>query len=173
MNYQKTMLVVGFFAVSLISASAFAHGPHGDISEGSEIGQAGDAKSVTRTIKVAMSDQMRFSPNQIAVKQGETIRFSVANSGKVKHELMLGTEKEIKEHNELMKKNPEMEHDEPSQVSVPPGGTGEIIWKFTKAGEVDFACLMPGHFDAGMKGRVLVKAHKHGAAKAEPGSHSS
>ena len=173
MNYQKKWLLSSCFAASLLSASAFAHESSGVASEETEIGQAGDANAVTRTIKVAMRDQMRFSPSHITVKQGETIRFAVANTGTVKHELMLGTALEIKEHNALMKKNPEMEHDEPSQVSVPPGGSGEIIWTFTKAGKVDFACLMPGHYDAGMRGQILVSAVKNRRTKGVPGTHAS
>jgi uncharacterized cupredoxin-like copper-binding protein len=57
-----------------------------------------------------------------------------------------------------MKKFPDMEHDEPNKISLAPGKQGEVIWKFTKAGAVDFACLHVGHFDAGMKGLVKVAA---------------
>ncbi|MOA27024.1 Copper binding protein, plastocyanin/azurin family [compost metagenome] len=103
-----------------------------------------------------MSDNMRFSAPLITVKQGETIRFVVKNLGKVKHEFSLGTEQELLEHYEVMKKFPDMEHDEPSKVSLAPGGKGEVIWHFSKAGTVNFACLHPGHYDAGMKGRIKV-----------------
>lgn len=103
-----------------------------------------------------MSDAMRYTPSDIQVKQGETVRFIVKNNGKVKHELSLGTEKELLEHLEQMKKFPDMEHDEPSKISLAPGKQGEIIWQFTKAGAVNFACLMPGHYEAGMKGAVKV-----------------
>jgi uncharacterized cupredoxin-like copper-binding protein len=104
---------------------------------------------------------MRFHSSLFTVKQGETIRFVAKNSGKVKHEMVLGTQKDLKEHAEQMKKNPEMEHAEPNMVTVDPGKTGEIIWQFTKAGKVDFACLQPGHFDAGMKGLVNVASNKN------------
>jgi uncharacterized cupredoxin-like copper-binding protein len=104
-----------------------------------------------------MSDSMRFTPSAIQVKQGETIRFVVKNRGQLKHELSLGTLKELKEHSELMKKFPEMEHDEPSQVSLAPGKQGEVVWQFTTAGVVNFACLMPGHYEAGMRGTITVK----------------
>ena len=99
---------------------------------------------------------MRFTPDNVMVKQGETIKFVVKNSGKVKHEMVLGMEKELKEHYEVMKKNPEMEHADENMVTVQPGKSGEIIWQFTKAGKVNFACLQPGHYDAGMKGAVMV-----------------
>jgi len=84
---------------------------------------------------------------------------------------VLGTEKELKEHYEVMKKNPEMEHADGNMVTVAPGQTGEIVWQFTKTGKVDFACLQPGHYDAGMKGAVNVsgattkKADGHGDHK--------
>lgn len=104
-----------------------------------------------------MRDTMRFVPDYIDVKRGETIRFVVKNNGKLKHEMVLGSAKELKEHAALMQKFPEMEHVDPNQVSVDPGKTGELIWQFTKAGKFDFACLHPGHFDAGMVGKIGVK----------------
>ena len=122
------------------------------------IGKPGVAAQVTRTVNVDMTDDMRFHSSIIAVKQGETIRFVAKNSGKVKHEMVLGTTKDLKDHYEVMKKNPEMEHAEDNMVTVAPGQSGEIIWQFTKTGKVDFACLQPGHFDAGMKGLVNVAA---------------
>jgi uncharacterized cupredoxin-like copper-binding protein len=99
---------------------------------------------------------MRYTPSNIQVKQGETVRFIVKNTGQVKHELSLGTEKELLEHLEQMKKFPDMEHDEPSKITLGPGKQGDIVWQFTKAGAVNFACLMPGHYEAGMKGAIKV-----------------
>src|SRR5205823_13639175 len=98
----------------------------------------------------------RFNPASVTVKKGETIRFVVKNSGKLKHEMVLGTAKELREHAELMKKFPEMEHEDPNQLSVEPGKKGELVWQFTRVGTFDFACLQPGHFDAGMRGKVAV-----------------
>ena len=140
---------------------AHSHG-HGDADA---IGVAGQAAKVTRTVTVDMTDAMRFTPASISAKQGETIRFTVKNAGKVKHEFVLGTEKELKEHYELMKKFPEMEHSDPNMVTVAPGKTGEVVWQFTKAGKIDFACLQPGHYDAGMKGAVNVAAVKGAVTK--------
>ncbi len=122
------------------------------------LGKPGVASQVTRTINVDMADTMRFTPSQVEVTQGETIRFVVKNSGQLKHEFNLGTDKDLKAHAEVMKKFPEMEHDEPNIASVAPGGTGEVIWQFTKAGSISFACLNPGHYDAGMRGSVRVVA---------------
>ncbi|RIX80274.1 cupredoxin domain-containing protein [Acidovorax cavernicola] len=145
--------------IVLASAGALASGTHAgghghDANEA--VGKPGVAAKVTRTIHVDMTDTMRFSPADISVRQGETVRFVVKNSGVLRHELVLGTEKELKAHYEAMKKNPEMEHADPNMVTLAAGKTGEIVWQFTKAGKVDFGCLQPGHYDAGMKGAVKV-----------------
>ena len=103
-----------------------------------------------------MNDAMRFKPDRISVKRGETIRFIVRNTGNLRHEMVLGTIDEMKEHAEMMRKKPEMEHTDPNQVSVEPGKTGELIWRFTRDGTFDFACLEPGHLEAGMAGKILV-----------------
>ena len=142
-------------AVSLTATAAGNHvGGHGH--DESPIGQPGVASKVTRTIRLDMTDNMRFTPSNISVKQGETIRFVLKNTGQLKHEFSLGTPEELKEHYEVMKKFPDMEHDEPNKISLAPGKQGEVIWKFTKSGAVHFACLIPGHYDAGMKGQVRV-----------------
>lgn len=151
----STILVAAAFAA--ISTGALASGSHGGgHSEETAIGKAGVASKATRTVTVEMADNMRYTPSEIQVKKGETVRFVVKNVGKVRHELSLGTEKELLEHLEQMKKNPGMEHDEPSKITLDAGKQGEIVWQFTKAGTVNFACLMPGHFEAGMKGQVKV-----------------
>lgn len=144
----------------LLAMTAMASGTHAGGHDEDAIGKPGVASKVTRTITMDMADTMRFSVPKVTAKHGETIRFVVKNSGKVKHEMVLGTEKELKEHYEVMKKNPEMEHADANMVTVAPGKTGEIIWQFTKAGKIDFACLQPGHYDAGMKGVVMVAGGK-------------
>ena len=144
-----------------LAFTAMAAGNHAGDHDGVDaIGKPGVAANVTRAVNVEMTDDMRFHTSKISVKQGETIRFVAKNFGKVKHEMVLGTAKELKEHYEVMKKNPEMEHADENMVTVAPGKSGEIIWHFTKAGKVDFACLQPGHYDAGMKGMVNVASSK-------------
>ena len=165
---MKNSCTIKFIAAYAILASAnavFAQHSHAGGHGDDAIGKPGVAAKVSRTVKVDMSDAMRFTPPHIAVRQGETIRFVVRNSGRLKHEMVLGTEKELREHYELMKKNPEMEHDDANSVDVMPGKTGNIVWHFTKAGRVDFACLEPGHYDAGMKGSVTVAGNKTPAKK--------
>jgi len=123
-------------------------------------GIAGDRKTVQRTITLTMSDNMRFTPDHIKVKQGETVRLVMRNTGKVMHELVIGTKPVLDEHAALMLKFPGMEHDEPYMAHVPPGKTGQISWTFNRAGEFDFACLIAGHYQAGMVGRISVAATK-------------
>jgi len=125
--------------------------------EDKAFGREGDPKRVSRTIKLAMSDQMRFTPAALTVRRGETVRLVVHNGGKQLHELVLGTSAELQAHAELMRKFPGMEHDEPHMTHVQPGRDGSIVWQFTQAGEFSFACLIPGHFEAGMVGKVVVR----------------
>ena len=119
-------------------------------------GIAGDAVAAKRTIELTMTDNMRFTPDRIDVRQGETVRIVVKNKGRMLHEFVLGTKQELDEHAALMIKFPTMEHDEPYMAHVPVGKTGEIVWTFNRAGDFDFACLIAGHYQAGMVGKVKV-----------------
>jgi uncharacterized cupredoxin-like copper-binding protein len=125
--------------------------------EDTAFGREGDPAKATRTIRVDMADTMRFTPAVITVRRGETVRLVATNKGQVLHEMVLGTAEELKKHAEQMKKFPDMEHDEPHMAHVKPGKSGQIVWQFTKPGEFQFACLIPGHFEAGMVGKVTVK----------------
>jgi len=154
-------------AALMVGASSFAlahvDGAHakkaGPVKkEQKEWGIAGEAKAVTRTITLNMTDNMRFTPDKIEVKQGEIVRFVIKNSGKLMHELVIGTKKELDEHAALMVKFPTMEHEEPYMAHVAPGKSGEIIWTFNKPGNFDFACLIAGHYQAGMVGKIKVIA---------------
>lgn len=160
LNWQRSMAALAALVIAGAAAAAGEHGGHGGQQghggEESMVGEPGKASEVRRTIMVDMGDAMRFKPEMIDVQQGETIRFVVKNSGRLKHEMVLGTPKELKAHYAMMLKMPEMEHAEDNMVTVEPGKTGAIIWRFTRARVVDFACLQPGHYGAGMKGQVRV-----------------
>ena len=157
--------------LALLTASTLASsvGTHAGGHGTAAIGEPGVPGAVTRTVIVDMTDAMRFIPSSVNVKQNETIRFAVKNSGKLKHEMVLGSAKELKEHYELMKKHPEMEHADPNMITLAPGATGEIVWRFTRSGTVHFGCLQPGHYDAGMKGKVNVV--RAGSARAPDHKH--
>jgi uncharacterized cupredoxin-like copper-binding protein len=159
-----------FLSIALVTATFVGHAyAHGDErhekkmpavaakAEQKAFGIAGDPKKTSRTITFSMQDAMRFDPSSITVKRGETIKFVVQNHGKIMHEMVIGTMKELKEHADLMKKFPGMEHDEPYMAHVKPGGAEEIIWQFNRPGEFNFACLVAGHFEAGMMGKITVR----------------
>jgi uncharacterized cupredoxin-like copper-binding protein len=162
MHWIKSLLLALALATS---ATAMAHGNEEHAKKAGPVpkeqkdwGIAGDAKDVKRTIRISMSDAMRFTPDRIQVMQGETVKFVVHNAGKVMHEFVIGTKKENDEHAALMLKFPNMEHDEPYMAHVAPGKVGEIVWTFNRAGEFDFACLIAGHYQAGMVGKIEVVA---------------
>ena len=103
-----------------------------------------------------MTDNMRFTPNRLEVREGETVRLVVRNSGKVMHELVIGTRQELDEHAALLQKFPNMAHDEPYMAHVSAGKTGQLVWRFNRAGDFEFACLIAGHYQAGMVGTIRV-----------------
>ena len=162
-KFTSTLIAMMIASSSL---TALAHGDEhakkaGPVKkEQKEWGIAGDAKSVKQTINLSMSDTMRFTPDKIEVKQGDTVRIMLKNTGTQMHELVIGTKKELDEHAALMVKFPTMEHSEPYMAHVAPGKTGEIIWTFNKPGNFDFACLIAGHYQAGMVGKITVAASK-------------
>ena len=158
---RRALAVALIAATGLYAPAAMTHGDkqqridHSKVDE-KPFGRAADPKKAKRTIRVDMSDTMRFSPAELTVGKDDTVRFIVSNSGKQMHEMVLGTMKELKEHAELMKKHPGMEHDEPYMAHVQPGRKAQIVWQFTKPGEFHYGCLIPGHFEAGMVGKVRV-----------------
>jgi len=165
MGIEYKMLLLGT-TMAFMAGTAIAHGDKHDAgsatkaavkAEQKPFGIAGNPAKVTRTVKMDLSDEMRFHPSVLQVRRGETVRFVVGNSGKVLHEMVIGTLAELQEHAALMKKFPDMEHDEPYMAHVKPGTTQEIVWQFNRVGEFNYACLVAGHFEAGMVGKVVVK----------------
>jgi uncharacterized cupredoxin-like copper-binding protein len=151
-------------AIAAVTTAAPAHEKSGDKSKPSQVrkeqkpwGIAGEPKAVKRTVEITMSDAMRFTPDVVEVKQGETVRFVVENAGKQLHELVIGTKKELDEHAAMMAKFTGMEHDESYIAHVGPGKKGELVWHFNRAGDFDFACLIAGHYRAGMVGKIRVE----------------
>lgn len=139
-----------------IPVPGYAHDKHTTFSAG----EPGNPKKPARTIKVIMREEgkkMLFEPDRIEVRKGEQIRFVLMNEGIEKHEFMLATIPENRKHAEDMKRYPDMEHEDPNGIQLHPFVGGEIIWKFTKTGEFEFACLFPGHYEAGMHGKIIVK----------------
>ncbi|MBS0245953.1 MAG: cupredoxin family protein [Proteobacteria bacterium] len=123
-------------------------------------GRPGDPKKPARTVTVTMHDDaigMHYVPDRIEVKRGEQVRIVIENKGVLKHEFTLATMQDNKKHGALMMKFPDMEHDDPNAKSIEPGKSAEILWRFDKSGTFEFACLIPGHYEAGMHGTASVK----------------
>ncbi|CEJ88113.1 Blue (Type 1) copper domain protein [Hyphomicrobium sp. GJ21] len=136
----------------------FAHEGHDD--DDFAAGEPGDAAKPSRLIAVTMSEKdgkMLYEPSEVDVKKGEQVKFVITNAGTLSHEFHLDTVEDNAHHKREMEKNPEMVHDDPNAQTIEPGKQAVILWKFSKAGVFEFACLIPGHYDAGMHGRVVVK----------------
>ena len=168
---QFQQLLIGLPLLPLVTATAWlptaaqAHGERHDghaqkapvVKEQKPWGIAAEPKEAQRTVEIRMADNMTFTPNHLNVREGETLRLRAVNRGQVMHEIVIGTREELATHAELMKKHPGMEHDEPYMAHVPPGQRGDIVWTFNRPGDFEFACLIPGHFEAGMRGTVRVR----------------
>jgi uncharacterized cupredoxin-like copper-binding protein len=154
---MKKLSLITVTTIALASAAALpARGHDQHAHESYSAGQPGDPRKPSRTIEVEMTE-MQFAPYRIEVKRGEQIRFVIRNAGTEDHEFLLATTEDNLKHAEVMKKHPHMEHDDPNGVRLKPKTTAEIVWKFTKPGTFEFACLIPDHRDQGMSGRVIVK----------------
>lgn len=159
---KKYQTGIALFATVFLSASAWAGaGPSGHShGEGFSAGEPGDPKKPARVIQVTMGEtdgKMMFMPAKVEVKKGEQVKFVLRNNGELDHEFILATTAENLKHGEAMKKNPDMEHDDPNGKRLAPKKADEIVWKFTKAGEFEYGCLIPGHREAGMIGTIIVK----------------
>ncbi|WP_020407223.1 cupredoxin domain-containing protein [Hahella ganghwensis] len=130
---------------------------HGIIRMSTLAGQPGHPDDVDRTIMVSAEDAMIFYVNeQLKVEDGETIRFVVTNDGSIEHEFAIGTKEEHAEHGAMMMKNPGMDHGPAGNaMAMQPGETKELIWTFEKAWQVQVACNIPGHYEAGMHKQVV------------------
>ena len=150
-------------AVACVLALALAGGLPAqlDAHEGSfSAGEAGNPKRPSRTVEVTMREgngKMYYEPERLEVKRGEQIRFVIINTGELAHEFVVASTKDNLKHAELMQKYPDMEHDDPNGKTLQPKARTEMLWRFTKRGEFEFACLIPGHREAGMTGKVVVK----------------
>lgn len=160
---KNVLAAVVFVSIAALAGPALA-GPgakgHSHSNESFSAGEPGDPKKPARIVQVTMREmdgKMVYIPDRVEVKRGEQVRFMIRNSGLLDHEFILASTEENLKHAEEMKKNPEMEHDDPNAKNVKPGKNSEIVWRFTKAGQFEFGCLIPGHREAGMTGTIVVK----------------
>ncbi|MCA1408985.1 copper oxidase [Ensifer sp. IC3342] len=147
--------------VAALATPALASGNHaGGHGEAMAVGEPGKKANASQTIRVTMKEtsdgKMLFTPSSFKVRKGQTIVFAIRNAGELDHEFVLDQEDKIMEHKAVMEKFPEMEHDDPNAIRLAAGESGEIIWKFTNDGTFKIACLVPGHYDAGMHGDISV-----------------
>jgi uncharacterized cupredoxin-like copper-binding protein len=166
---KPTLLLIALLSMAA-TLPAYAHGEkkHAPAEEATAEqtawGIAGKPAQVTHKVTIDMTDAMRFTPDALSVQEGDTVRFVVKNRGRMLHEMVIGTPEELAKHAAMMAKFPNMEHDAPYMVHVDPGKTGEIVWTFNRAGQFEFACLIAGHYEAGMRGTLTVTP-KQGAAQ--------
>jgi uncharacterized cupredoxin-like copper-binding protein len=161
---KRNAAIITVVGVALLSSSAWAGGTGHTHDDEYAFGEPGRVEEVTRTIEITMKETddgaMIFEPANHQFAPGETVRLKLHNAGEIDHELVLATREENDKHAIEMAKNPDMEHDDPNARRVPPGGHDEIIWKFSKSGTFDLACLIPGHRESGMHGAVVVNGNK-------------
>lgn len=162
MTMKTSKLKLAALAILLSAGAAQAAPGAAGHSHGDETayGKPGNPKKPARIVSIVMAEKdgkMAFIPDRIEVRRGEQVKFSLRNNGELDHELVLATLEENLKHAIEMQKNPDMEHDDPNAKRLAPKKTGEIVWQFTKAGEFDFSCLIPGHREAGMTGKIIVK----------------
>lgn len=153
-------LIIAVASMTLSAGAAGAAGTHAGGHGEIAIGKPGEAADINRTVRITMLEsddgEMLFKPASLKVRAGETIRLKFVNTGGTDHEFVMDRHDDILEHKELMEKFPEMEHDDANAIRLAPGTKGEIIWTFTTAGDFGFACLIPGHYESGMKGLITV-----------------
>lgn len=157
---KRLVLIAALVVLPLAAVAHDTKNGHDHSHADFSAGEPGDPKKPAKIVQVELSEKdgkMLFAPGRLEVKKGDQIKFVLRNSGELEHEFVLGTTTENLEHAEEMKKKPEMAHDEPNGKRLRAKESGEMIWRFTKAGEFEYACLIPGHRESGMVGVVAVK----------------
>lgn len=158
-----TKLKVAAFALAAgVLLAACGGGGGSDTSSGQDgLGQAADPASATRTVEIKAGNDLRFQPDSVEVKVGETITFHLVNTATVEHDFTLGDESEQDQHEQEMQHMPSggdmhVMGDSANAIHIAPGQTKDLTWKFTKAGTTLYGCHEPGHFSSGMKGTITV-----------------
>lgn len=152
---------LAFLLVPVVALAGGTHSGGGNHNETMAIGKPAEA-TPDRTIQVVMKEDHEgeklyfFEPEELSFAAGETVLLRIVNEGEEEHEFVMDTVAANAEHRELMAKFPEMEHDDPNSVRLQPGQETEISWTFSEAGTFEFACLLPGHYESGMYGPLVV-----------------
>ena len=152
--------IAALLYLSIAVAPAVALGDQGHQHSGhpqSPAGASGKPAKVTKVFQVRLLDTMRFEPSSFDVRAGQTVKFVVTNAGQIRHEFGIGTHDEQAAHAEMMLADPDMKHEDGSVITVEPGQTKELVWRFARAGQYEAACQVPGHYPAGMMAKIVVK----------------
>ena len=160
---MKTLSSLALTTLLLASPALAAGSSHEHGHDNMSAGMPGKAANADHTVKVIMMETgdgaMLFEPSTLTVKRGETINFAISNIGEIAHEFVLDDHHGIMGHKKKMEQMASThKHNTPNSITLDPGENGSIVWTFTKSGRFEFACLIPGHYDAGMKGRLHVVA---------------
>ncbi|MDX2205416.1 MAG: cupredoxin family protein [Hyphomicrobiaceae bacterium] len=155
-------LTIAVVCLPVLFGLAHAHSghTHGSHAPKAAYGEPGDPAKPSREVVVVMAEssgRMLFAPDTIEVRKGEQVRFRFRNEGALEHEFLIATQAELDEHADLMQAMPDMKHEDPNAIRLAPQASGDLVWRFTTAGEFPFACLIPGHREAGMVGKVIVR----------------
>jgi uncharacterized cupredoxin-like copper-binding protein len=163
---KKTLVAVvisGAFAAPAL-ATQYHLGPHDGPTlhaDSMAIGYPGAQVLIDRTIRISMADApdgaMSFDVDSIDIRRGETTRLVLTNDGAQPHDFVMASPEEIADHREAMRGAGEMIHEAGYAAQVAPGAVRTLVWTFANEGEFAFACLIPGHYEAGMNGRLTVE----------------
>lgn len=151
-----------FLAAALLAACSSSttstEAPSGEApdAETFAFGEPADPSEADRVVEITASDDLSFTPDEIAVAVGETVTFRVTNEGAIVHDFTVGDEEAQEEHEAEMAEMPGMAHEEPNLLTLDPGETDELTWRFTTPGTVLLGCHQPGHYAGGMVATVTV-----------------
>jgi uncharacterized cupredoxin-like copper-binding protein len=160
MTSRFALFAAAIWAISAQAGPALAHGEHdhhGSAAHGatSTDGAPGKPEDVKRTVRIEATDDA-FNVKQIQVRAGETVRFVITNAGYNRHEFAIASPEENEEHRAMMRQMPNMIHHDPNVVTIEPGETKELLWRFGKDRNVEFSCNIRNHAEEGMHGTFRV-----------------
>lgn len=159
---SRRVLLAGIAGIVAIMGSALAADVHTPAPLLFPYGHPGPGNGAEQVIRVRALDTLRFQPARITVRRGETVKFVITNAGKLAHEFVIGDAAVQAAHEQEMQAMPGMPmQTDVNAVSLPPGETRDLVWTFTRDGTVEYACHVPGHFTAGMRGQIIIESSAH------------
>lgn len=166
--FNKYALAIGACLCTTLAAASVSHASPGhkngkdDAHAAKPYGKPGDPSRVRKFVFINATDNMKFSKKTVKVRRGQTVKFILRNKGDQDHEMTIGDATTQAAHRREMaeaQKDGKLghhAHGHSNAIYVKPGASKTLIWTFTKAGVFEFACNIPGHSEAGMKGKIVV-----------------